>query len=48
MGSDLDFVECVGDEIATYAYTQKELNGDRLHTVAFVRHPTYGWLIQRW
>ena len=36
----------IGSEIATYALTQKESNGDRLHSVTFVRHPIGGWLIQ--
>ena len=36
----------IGNEMATYAFTQKESNGDRLHSVAFVRHPMFGWLIQ--
>ncbi len=43
--SDFTAIE-IGPQIAMYAFTQKETNGDRLHTVSFVRHPRYGWLIQ--
>jgi len=55
LGSDLSVVtrnlrsfevKHIGPEIATYTVVEKSEEGDRLHTVYFIKHPDLGWVIR--